>query len=77
MEDAATAEISRAQIWQWLKYDVVLDTYQVVTPDYFNEVLDEISEEVSSTEEATGLLRSFCLSKTLDDFLTIKAYELL
>ena len=77
MEDAATAEISRAQIWQWLKYDVVLDTRQMVTPDYFNEVLDEISEEVSSTEEATGLLRSFCLSETLDDFLTIKAYELL
>ena len=77
MEDAATAEISRAQIWQWLKYDVVLDTHQVVTPDYFNEVLDEISKEVSSTEEATGLLRGFCLSETLDDFLTIKAYELL
>jgi len=77
MEDAATAEISRAQIWQWLKYDVVLDTYQVVTPDYFNEVLDEVSEEVSSTEEATGLLRNFCLNETLDDFLTIKAYELL
>ena len=39
MEDAATAEISRAQIWQWIRYEAELDGGIVVTPKYFERAL--------------------------------------
>ena len=46
MEDAATAEISRAQIWQWIKYGAVLDTGVPVTADLFERLLVEEMERV-------------------------------
>ena len=41
MEDAATAEISRTQIWQWIKYNIWLDNGKQVTKKYFFEILNE------------------------------------
>ena len=50
MEDAATAEISRSQIWQWLSNSAVARTGQMVTPTFLRKVTDEeilrISEEI-------------------------------
>jgi len=88
MEDAATAEISRAQIWQWVKYRAVLDTGAVATPEFFERALveemqrveGEIGREVyvqSRFSEAIALFRKLSLAEDFADFLTIPAYRLI
>jgi malate synthase len=85
MEDAATAEISRSQIWQWLRNDVVLDTGEVVTPDLVRRILDEELARLAGTEgydegryrQAADLFAQVALSEEFVDFLTVPAYELL
>src|SRR5581483_1631988 len=51
MEDAATAEISRAQIWQWLKLSAALDDGRIVTPALFRSVL---ADEMARVRDAMG-----------------------
>tara|TARA_Y100000310_G_scaffold138786_1_gene137824 strand:+ start:3796 stop:5349 length:1554 start_codon:yes stop_codon:yes gene_type:complete len=79
MEDAATAEISRTQVWQWRKHGVVLDNGKQVTPEYLQEIIDEeivVGDEPTTYQtKAKQLFTDFCLSEELDDFLTLKAYE--
>jgi malate synthase len=88
MEDAATAEISRSQIWQWLKQRAILDTGQTVTGTFLRKVTDEevvrIREEVGHKrfdrgrfKEARAIFESVAASKDLQDFLTIPAYDVL
>jgi malate synthase len=88
MEDAATAEISRAQIWQWIKYGAVLDTGAKATPDFFEQALAEemqrVRREVGAKAFAKGrfpeaieLFRQLSLSPEFMPFLTIPAYALL
>jgi malate synthase len=88
MEDAATAEISRSQIWQWLKHRAILDTGQTVTEPFLRKVTDEevlrIREEVGHKrfdrgrfKEARAIFESVAASKDLQDFLTIPAYDAL
>jgi len=88
MEDAATAEISRAQIWQWLRYGAVLENGVKVTPEFFARALDEEMERVKGeigTEafaegrfpEAVALFRKLSLAPEFEDFLTIPAYKLI
>jgi len=88
MEDAATAEISRSQIWQWLKNRAILDTGQTVTETFLRKVTDEevvrIREEVGHKRfdrgrftEARAIFESVAASKDLQDFLTIPAYDAL
>tara|TARA_Y100000310_G_C20533784_1_gene739821 strand:- start:488 stop:1090 length:603 start_codon:yes stop_codon:yes gene_type:complete len=79
MEDAATAEISRAQVWQWCKHGVTLDNGKKVTRKYLQEIIDEeivLGEEPTMHQtKAKQLFTDFCLAEELDDFLTLKAYE--
>lgn len=91
MEDAATAEISRVQNWQWLKYGVELDgEYGIVglrvSQDLFGRVVEEemvrIEREVGSKKFNKGMYREACkmftrqcTADTLDDFLTLDAYN--
>ena len=86
MEDAATAEISRASIWQWIKNGAVLDNGETMTADYFRKVMAEEREVVKSEvgdarwnsghfEEAEKLLDKLCVSDVFDTFLTLDAYE--
>lgn len=89
MEDAATAEISRVQNWQWLKYGVELDGdgFGVkVNLDLFGRVVEEemarIEKEVgkekfkkSMYKEASKIFTRQCTTPTLDDFLTLDAYN--
>ncbi|KAL2609861.1 hypothetical protein R1flu_028434 [Riccia fluitans] len=89
MEDAATAEISRVQNWQWIKYGAVLDGELVpttVTKELFHRVLGEemarVEREVGSEkfvngryQEAAKLFAKQCLTENLDDFLTLDAYR--
>ncbi|WP_438854194.1 malate synthase A [Agromyces sp. M3QZ16-3] len=88
MEDAATAEISRSQVWQQLQHDVVLaDTGRTMTRELVREVLDE---EVTALRAATPaapyaahyaraarLVADLVLDDHYVDFLTLPAYELL
>ncbi|OWM90581.1 malate synthase, glyoxysomal [Punica granatum] len=89
MEDAATAEISRVQNWQWLKYGAELDgdgTRVKVTPCLFGRVVEEemgrIEREVGKEKfrkgrynEARKMFIRQCLAPSLDDFLTLDAYN--
>ena len=88
MEDAATAEISRAQIWQWIRYEAELDGGIVVTPKFFERALEEemerVKEEVGAEAYAGGrfaeaieLFRDISLAPEFVEFFTIPAYRLI
>jgi malate synthase len=88
MEDAATAEISRSQIWQWVHHGVALDDGRTVTRELVRQVLDEetaairaeVGEETweaGRPEETRALLERVALSEELLEFLTLEAYEYL
>ncbi|MGH3009143.1 MAG: malate synthase A [Gaiellaceae bacterium] len=64
MEDAATAEISRSQIWQWVKNGRVSE----------QQVRDEIAA-VEAGDEAKQIFAGLALADELEDFLTLPAYE--
>jgi malate synthase len=86
MEDVATAEISRAQVWQWIQHGARLDDGRTVTEKLvtqtINEEMDVIANEVGAMEfrqgryaEARTLFESLCTSRALADFLTVRAYD--
>jgi malate synthase len=88
MEDAATAEISRAQIWQWIKYQAELENGTKATPAFFERALDEEMERVKGEigasayargrfPEAISLFREISLAPDFVEFLTIPAYKLI
>ena len=88
MEDAATAEISRAQVWQWIHLKTKLDDGREVTPAMFREALkgemDRVKGEVGAKafdggrfKEAIALFSDMSLSHTFDEFLTLPAYKLI
>ena len=88
MEDAATAEISRCQIWQWRRNRVVLDIDRQVTSEMIVWLLDEATEILADTwserpggrellADARNLMFDLCTKDRFVDFLTIPAYELL
>jgi len=88
MEDAATAEISRSQIWQWVHNGVVLDDGQEVTPklaravadDVLASIHDEIGEQAYAAArfgDARALFETVALADDFVDFLTLPAYELI
>ncbi len=86
MEDAATAEISRSSLWQWVKHSVELDTGLVCSEQTFEKILDEeynvVQEEIGQDSLASGkfseaksLLKDLVQSGELTDFLTLPAYR--
>jgi len=88
MEDAATAEICRAQLWQWLRHGARTSEGRPVTVERFDrlltEELDRIHEEVGAARLASGvfptaarLFEQMTKQETFDEFLTLPAYELL
>jgi malate synthase len=82
MEDAATAEISRSQIWQWVHNGVRLSDGQLVTADLVRDVLAQtraaLAGEVGDRlDEACELFESVALGDQFVDFLTLPAYELI
>ncbi len=88
MEDAATAEISRTQIWQWIHHGVELEDGRKVTRDLVREILDEetakirksVGEEIwcaGRPAETREIFEKVSLSNRLTEFLTLVAYEYL
>lgn len=75
MEDAATAEISRAQIWQWIKNRVSLDNGFTVTKEYFLDIFNEEVDKLGADSLARGMFEELCVSDNLEDFLTTKCYN--
>ncbi|MEU4504179.1 malate synthase A [Streptomyces sp. NPDC024089] len=86
MEDAATAEISRSQIWQWINADVVFENGKHATAELAREVAAEalaairaeIGDEAFTAgkwQQAHDLLLQVSLDQDYADFLTLPAYE--
>ncbi|AOW83312.1 malate synthase A [Vibrio mimicus] len=88
MEDAATAEISRASIWQWIQHGKTLDNGKVVTNDLFRDYLKQeievVKGEIGESRfaqgrfvEAADLMERLTTSQELTNFLTIPGYDYL
>ena len=88
MEDAATAEISRAQIWQWLKHQAKTVDKKEITVEYFNKLLKEelkkiklnVGEEKYGNgkfKEASDIFYTMSTSNEFEEFLTLPAYKLI
>ena len=82
MEDAATAEIARSQLWLWITQSVVLDDGSVFDPDRYDTIRDqELARLGGATEgrlaEAVDLLDRLVLDDTFAEFLTLRAYAIL
>ena len=89
MEDAATAEISRTQIWQWLHHsEGVLSDGRNINSDLIKKIMKAEIEQIKHTfgknkfeegkyEQAIHLFEKIILKDTLDEFLTLSAYDFL
>ncbi|PIE46004.1 MAG: malate synthase A [Gammaproteobacteria bacterium] len=88
MEDAATAEISRAQLWQWVRQDGLTtnDTNETITLDYVKSTIDKevevIRNEVPASayhalSQAAELIYRLVAEDEFTEFLTLPAYELI
>ncbi len=80
MEDAATAEISRSQVWQWLHNDVVLaDTGEVVSRELVDRIVDEevakLPGQPGDYAQARETFIAVAVADEFAEFLTIPAYE--
>lgn len=87
MEDAATAEISRSQIWQWLHSpNARLEDGRAITPELFHDTVVEVLEELkgkvgneyfeaNNYELAARLFEEISLKDEFTDFLTLEAYK--
>ena len=88
MEDAATAEISRTQVWQWIKYGAALEDGRTVTLALFEACLTDEMDKLRAAlgaatfdsgrfVEAIDLFRMLSTSEKLEPFLTLPAYKLI
>ena len=88
MEDAATAEISRTQVWQWLKNEVTLedgrsfnvDLYQELFNDEVEKIVTEYGEDTIKNTKfklAISLFDQLVTADTFEEFLTLPAYKYL
>jgi malate synthase len=86
MEDAATAEISRSQIWQWVHNGVSTAEGDAITPELVRRIEDEELAKIADTigqdrfaqgryDEARELFEQVALSDDFVEFLTQPAYE--
>ncbi|MEV4295817.1 malate synthase A [Microbispora rosea] len=84
MEDAATAEISRSQVWQWIHNDITLaDTGAVVTRELVERIIEEELAGIAAGPgydeklyaQATALFKEVALDDDFAEFLTLPAYE--
>jgi malate synthase len=88
MEDAATAEISRSQIWQWVHHSRRLADGRTVTPELVRKILDEETAAIRSEvglqtwqagrpDDTREIFERVALAEPLAEFLTLEAYEYL
>jgi malate synthase len=78
MEDAATAEICRTQLWQWLRLEAPLDDGRHLTRDLFEQWFSEevgLLAEVPRIDQAARLMHGLIVEDEPDEFLTLPGYE--
>jgi malate synthase len=80
MEDAATAEISRAQLWQWLHTQAPVEGLGTLTQERYKQIRDEELAKLGDDSQgllarSAALLDTFVLANEFEDFLTLRAYE--
>jgi len=85
MEDAATAEIARSQVWQWLHNDIALADGPTVTRDLVEQIIEEElasiyaqlgpAYDAARFEQARSLFTEVALADDYVEFLTLPAYE--
>ncbi len=85
MEDAATAEISRSQVWQWLHNGITLAEGQLVTRELVEQIIGEELAKIRQAlgeafdaaqyDQAVALFKEVALADDYAEFLTIPAYE--
>ena len=85
MEDAATAEISRSQLWQWVRREVKLADGSSMSANRYAAMRDEVlaalaaerGTEPSRLTDAAELLDRLVLDEEISDFLTVPGYDML
>ncbi len=82
MEDAATAEICRAQVWQWVRHGAHLKDGRPVTEGFVKEIIRQRAAELGSNNDdklrqAAKLLEKLTTSREFAEFLTLASYDLL
>src|SRR6202167_2075656 len=80
MEDAATAEICRAQVWQWVRHSARLKDARLVTEDMVKEMIHQRAAELGDDEklrQAAKVLEELTTSQEFAEFLTLASYDLL
>jgi len=78
MEDVATAEISRSQIWQWIHHGVTLEDGRRVDADLVRSIAtEEMAGMTGDIEAAWGVFERVALEPDFIEFLTLPAYQLL
>jgi malate synthase len=88
MEDLATSEISRAQLWQWLRRGATLDDGRKITPELYDRLLADVLAQIRAEQgaerfdrghyrEAIDLFMAMSKREQFDEFLSLPAYELL
>lgn len=88
MEDAATAEISRTQIWQWINSRATTDEGKIITAIYVQQLIPEEIEKIKEYvgveafengkfNEAIALFKDLVFEKEYVEFLTLPAYDML
>ena len=79
MEDAATAEICRTQLWQWLRFEAPLADGRRLDRILFDRLLgeemDKLAGKIDRLAEAEGLFAQLVTADTLTEFLTLPAYD--
>jgi malate synthase len=85
MEDVATAEISRSQIWQWVRHGVVTEDGTPVTETLIRSIVEDVVDRLEGEDHphrehlptARKLFEEVALGEQFVDFLTLPAYELI
>lgn len=80
MEDAATAEISRAQVWQWIRHEIKLNDGRTVTTQLYKTILAQELEKLGGRSKgkfgvAADILDYLILNQDFPEFLTLRGYE--
>jgi malate synthase len=80
MEDAATAEICRAQVWQWVKHGAKLENGTIITKGLVTTLVAEQKQKLPPSERlslAARAIKELMTREEFPDFLTLACYELL